>query len=214
VAGNVAKEAALSEQQAKNFWDGVAFAERFFMGIDEVHSAMKKLRAALEADGIPYAIAGAMALNAHGYRRVTTDVHVLLTRDGLAAFKAKHLGRGWVERFPGSKGLRDTEHNVKIDVLLSGDYPGDGLPKAISFPDPAVAIDGPGLRVLSIKHLVELKLASGMTNADRLKDLADVQELIRAASLPENLADELDPMVREKYREISRATRREHDDEY
>lgn len=183
------------------------------MGLDEVHQALRRLTAVLEADGIDYAIAGAMAMNAHGYRRVTTDVDVLLTRDGLARFKQNHLGLGWVERFPGSKGMRDTEFGVQIDVLLAGDYPGDGKPKSVSFPDPGVAIQGQGFRVLSIKHLVELKLASGLTNPDRLKDLADVQELIRHVSLPLELATELDPMVRDKFTEIWHATRRGTDDE-
>jgi hypothetical protein len=193
---------------SQRFWRGVAFAERFFMGLDEVHKAMRKLCATLEADRIPYAIAGAMAMNAHGYQRVTTDVDVLLTREGLAAFKARHLGRGWVERFPGSKGMRDTEFNVKIDVLLTGDFPGDGKPKPISFPAPDVAVRGPDIMILPVERLVELKLASGMTNPDRMKDLADVQELIRAANLPAELAQELDPMVRNKYEEIWRVTRR------
>ena len=93
---------------ARNFWEGVAFAERFFMGLDEVNKALRRLCKTLDDDGIPYAIAGAMALNAWGYRRVTTDVAVLLTREGLADFKRRHIGRGWVDRFAGSKGMRDT----------------------------------------------------------------------------------------------------------
>jgi len=177
------------------------------MGKDEVHAAMRALCETLERDGIPYAVAGAMALNAHGYRRATTDVDVLLAREGLAAFKAAHLGRGWVERFPGSKGMRDTVRGVKIDVLLAGDFPGDGRPKPVAFPDPAVAIRGDGVMLLPVRHLVELKLASGITNPDRLKDLADVQELIRAARLPLELRDELHPTVREKYVEIWNATK-------
>lgn len=202
---------ALTAKQTRAFWDGVTFAERFFMGIDEVHRAMQKLCATLENDQIPYAIAGAMALNAHGYIRTTTDIDVLLTAEGLSAFKAKHLGFGWVERFPGSKDLRDTEFNVKIDVLLTGDYPGDGKPKPIRFPDPGTAVRGEGVMVLSAKDLVELKLASGMTSPDRLKDLADVQELIRHAKLPVELSDSLDPMVRAKYVEIWNGTNRADD---
>ena len=198
---------------SRRFWQGAAFAERFFMGLDEVHKAMQKLCATLEADGIPYAIAGAMALNAYGYQRVTTDVDVLLTREGLAAFKARHLGRGWVERFAGSKGMRDTEFGVKIDILITGDFPGDGKPKPVAFPDPGVAIRAAGGMVLPIEHLVELKLASGMTNPGRLKDLADVQELIRAARLPVELAAALNPMVRDKYTEIWHATPPRGDDD-
>ena len=70
-----------------------------------------------------------------------------------------------------------------------------------------------GVRVLPVACLVELKLASGMTNADRLKDLADVQELIRAARLPLELESSLDPMVRAKYAEIWAATRQGEDDD-
>ena len=55
-----AKPSELSAEQSRRFWQGVAFAERFFMGIDEVHTAMRRLCAALEADGIPYAVAGAI----------------------------------------------------------------------------------------------------------------------------------------------------------
>ena len=103
------------------------------------------------------------------------------------------LGRGYLERFPGSKGVRDTESGVKIDVLLTGDFPGDGLPKEVSFPSPTVAVRGDGVMVLPIRYLVELKLASGLTNPDRLKDLADVQELIRHAALPLELVDDHRP---------------------
>ncbi len=186
------------------------------MGTDEVHDAMRALCKALEDDGIPYAIADAMALNAYGYQRVTTDVDVLLTATGLADFKAAHLGRGWVERFPGSRGMRDTARGVKIDVLLTGGYPGDGKPKPVAFPDPGVAVRGQGVMVLPLGCLVELKLASGMTNPDRLKDLADVQELIRAAHLPLELREELNPMVRQRYSEIWNATKRnpDADDEF
>ena len=52
------------------------------------------------------------------------------------------------------------------------------------------------MALLPLPMLIELKLASGMTAPHRLKDLADVQELIRAARLPRELADELDPYVR------------------
>jgi hypothetical protein len=50
--------------------------------------------------------------------------------------------------------------------------------------------------------LVELKLASGMTNPGRLKDLGDVQELIRVLKLPSNFADQLNEYVRAKYHEL------------
>jgi hypothetical protein len=42
-----------------------------------------------------------MALNELGYERVTADVDVLLTREGLAKFKSANLGKGYVKKFPG-----------------------------------------------------------------------------------------------------------------
>jgi hypothetical protein len=188
-------------------------AEAFFMKSGKVYEAARVLAERLDADRIPYAIAGAMALGAHGYERMTSDVDLLLTREGLARFKEINLGRGYVEKFPGSRGLRDADNNVNIDVLIAGDFPGDGLPKPVAFPDPVDAsVAGERFRILTLPKLVELKLASGMTAPHRLKDLADVLELIRAVHLPAQLVDDLHPYVREKYSELWRAAQT-HDPE-
>ncbi len=192
------------------FFEGVRFASDFFMARSNVHQALIKLVAVLDEEGIPYAIIGAMALNEHGYRRATEDVDVLLTRDGFEAMKRAVLGRGYVEKSPGSRGLRDTEHGVAVDVILAGDFPGDGRPKAVAFPDPEEeAIQGEGVRLLPLHKLVELKLASGLTAPHRLRDLADVLELIRLRQLDEGFAERLDPMVQVKYRELWKAAQAE-----
>ena len=154
-----------------------------------------------------------MALNEFGYERITVDVDVLLTPDGLSAFKAANLGRGYVEKFPGSRGMRDTENGVDIDVVLSGSYPGDGRPKPVVFPDPeTTAQRGARIALLPLSSLIELKLASGMTAPHRLRDLADVLELIRVLKLPAERADDLNPYVREKYLDLWRAAQN-HDPE-
>jgi hypothetical protein len=75
--------------------DGAAFATRFFMREADVHRTLDKITRLLDQDGIAYALVGALALNEHGYRRTTVDVNLLMTADGLAAFKAAHLGRGY-----------------------------------------------------------------------------------------------------------------------
>lgn len=178
-------------------------AEAFFMKEGAVHRCAIELAERLNRESIPYAIAGAMALGAHGYERTTADVDLLITRDGLARFKRAYLGRGYVEKFPGSKGMRDTATGVTIDVILAGDFPGDGLPKPVAFPNPETAsVQGDRFRILKLSKLIELKLASGMTAPHRLRDLADVLELIRAAQVPRQLADELDPYVRAKFVEL------------
>lgn len=190
------------------FHDGVRQATEFFMGQANVQRALDRLVERLEELDLPYAIAGAMALNEYGYVRVTVDVDVVLTRTSLETFKQHWLGRGYLEKFPGSRGFRDTENNVKIDVLITGEYPGDGHPKPVSFPDPAqVSRQGARGRYLPLERLLELKIASGMSAPHRLRDLADVLEVIHILELPEDFAGRLDESVRPKYRELWQAAR-------
>lgn len=87
--------------------------------------------------------------------------------------------------------------------MTTGEYPGDGKPKPVSIPDLAAAsIETEGVRFVAIEKLIELKLASGMTAPHRLRDLADVQELIKIRELRAAFADRLDPFVREKFLEL------------
>jgi len=46
-----------------------------------------------------------------------------------------------------------------------------------------------------------------MTAPDRLKDLADVQELIKVRRLSNEFAERLNPYVRERYLELSNAVK-------
>src|SRR5215510_5931632 len=165
--------------------------------------ALEKLVRTLDAHRIPYAIVGTMALNEFGYRRTTVDVDVLLKAAGLAELKRNTLGGGYIEKYAGSRGLRDPAHGVDIDIVLAGDYPGDRNPKAVAFPDPTTAVRrGARVALLPLPRLLELKLASGMTAPHRLRDLADVQEVSRILGMPRSFADELDASVRDKYLEL------------
>jgi len=193
--------------------DSLTEAERYFMGEAKVQQAAVDLAAALDEAAVPYAIAGALAVSMHGHPRTTSDVDVLLTRNGLERFKRRWLGRGWVERFPGSKNLRDVRNNVKVDVLLTGDYPGDGKPKPVQFPDPAqVAVEIDGLQTVGLPELIELKLASGMTAPDRPRDFDDVIQLVRALGLSRHFSRQLDPWVRAKFLELWGYAQRPSDD--
>jgi hypothetical protein len=64
------------------------------------------------------------------------------------------------------------------------------------------SVDIDGIRYLNLPSLLELKLASGLSAAHRLKDLADAQELIRVLKLPRDLGDRLNPYVQAKYFEL------------
>jgi len=168
-----------------------------------VFKALEKVTRRLNEIEVDYAVAGGMALFQHGYRRFTDDVDILVNREGLKRLHDELEGLGWVAPFPGSKNLRDTENGVKVEFIITGDYPGDGKPKPVAFPEPSqVFVDLDGVKVLSLPSLIELKLASGITNPLRGKDLVDVQELISALKLDDDLAEKLNPFVRQKYLDI------------
>lgn len=178
----------------------------FFEGRGAVQETLKRITKRLDDLGIPYAVAGGMALFLHDYRRFTEDVDILVTRDSLARIHQELEGRGYIRLFEKSKNLRDAESKVKIEFLVTGGFPGDGKPKDIAFPDPAgVAVLKQGIRVLNLEQLVSLKLASGMTGEGRTKDLADVEELIKGLGLLESFADALHPYVQDRYRTIWRS---------
>src|SRR6267142_113977 len=179
----------------------------FFMGKGLLNNALRRVASDLEAHGIDYSVIGAIALNQHGYRRFTEDIHLLLTKEGLERFREELIGLGYRPAFKGStKTFRTTAENVPIEIITAGGYPGDGLPKPVKFPDPSesfVVIDG--IKTVTREKLIELKLASGMTAPDRLKDLADVQELIKVKSLDASFAERLDTSVQDKFVELQKA---------
>jgi hypothetical protein len=201
------------EALAERFEAALERMGAYFMASSPLQNAAAEIARRLTDLGIDYAIAGALCLAAHGVVRATEDVDVLIARDGLARFKEKWLGRGYVDVRPGGKAVRDTENAIKIDFLIEGDYPGDGKPKPVRFPSPAaVSAEAGRFRVVNLPRFVELKLASGMTAPHRLQDLADVLRLIGTAKLPRELGQSLDPYVRPKYDELWQTAQHPEDD--
>ena len=202
-----------SEELAERFEEALDRMGAYLMGASPLHDAATQLARRLSEMGIDYAIAGALALAAHGLVRATEDVDVLISREGLERFKQSWLGRGYLEVRPGGKAVRDTVNRVKVAFLIEGDYPGDGRPKPVRFPSPAsVSTDAGRFRIVDLPHFVELKLASGISAPHRLQDLADVLRLIAVAKLPRELGDRLDPYVRAKYEELWQTAQRPDDD--
>jgi hypothetical protein len=179
----------------------------FSAGLAPVQKAARKIARALEELRIPYAVAGALAVAANGLERQTTDVYLIRTKEGLAAFKERWLGLGWVERSQGSKGVRDTEHDVKIDILTTDEKPGDGESCPFFFPDPE-SVGEPfggiwsGMRILDLRTLIELKLASWLTSPHRPRDMDDVIRLIKIHGLPRVYSAELHEYVREEFERL------------
>jgi hypothetical protein len=70
-----------------HIFDAAAEATRFSMNKAEVQLALAKVARLLDEAGIPYALIGALALAEYGYVRLTIDIDLLLSPEGLAEFK-------------------------------------------------------------------------------------------------------------------------------
>ena len=176
---------------------------RHFEEDSAVFRALRNIAHRLKGLDIPYAVVGGMALFRYGLRRFTEDIDILVTRADLVTIHDKLEGVDYVVRHKYKKQLRESEYGVRIDFVLTGEFPGDGKPKLVAFPDPRnTSAEFNGVRYLTLPKLVEMKLASGMTNRDRMKDTVDVLELLKVLKLPREFVRELDPFVGAKFDEL------------
>ena len=177
----------------------------FFAGKDEVHKTMRRIVKRLEKAKIPYAVVGGMAVNAHGHQRTTGDVDLLLAPSSFAAFRRLFVPKNYTTVPQQPQRVVDRVNRIKVDILVSGMFPGSGDPGPISYPDPTdVSEVIEKIRVIDLPTLVQLKLA-----ALRPKDFADVIELIRSNNLDESFQTKLHPSVRDDYIEALEQRRRE-----
>lgn len=194
--------------RTKTFWQQLRELDMFFQGKDPVHKTMRRVARKLASKKIPYAVVGGMAVFAHQHRRATNDVDILLTPEGLEAFRTLFVPEDYEPIRERPPRFKDRSSNVLVDVLVTGRFPGSGKPGPIAYPDPASVgeiIDK--VQVVNLGTLIQLKLA-----ARRYQDFADVVSLIRAHDLDESFGDRLHPSVRRDYIECLEEKRRE--DEY
>jgi hypothetical protein len=184
----------------------------FFHGEGAVQKTLRKITERITELGVEYAIVGGMAMYVHGFRRYTEDVDILVTPDGLKRIHEELEGLGYVRPFAASKNLRDTDTGVRVKFLVTGQYPGAGKPGPIAFPAPSdVSQIRDEFHVLSLDKLIELKLASSKAPG-RLKDAADVQELIKVLKLPRDIGERIHESIRPLYKELWDAVQAGTDD--
>src|SRR5918911_2226553 len=124
-----------SNAQSRTIQETYAEGLRYFMGQGDLNNALARLCADLERHGIDYMVIDAVALMAYGYPRFTEDIDLVVTPEGLEAFHRELIGLGYAPAFQGAKKrLRSTRDGVSVEMILAGEYPGDGKPKPVSFP--------------------------------------------------------------------------------
>ncbi len=187
-------------------WHSLKEGSEFFQHEGDIYETLRRLVDELDENGLDYALIDGLALVAYGYRRFTEDVDILVTPEALRIFRERLLGRGYLPAYSGAaRTFCDTRTGVRIEVVTTGReaYPGDSKPKPIAFPVSTDArLRREGVWLITLDKLIELKLASGLSAPHRLKDLADVQELIARLKLPLDLMEKLDASVRDEYRRL------------
>lgn len=191
-----------------SFTERLKEIDLFFQKKDPVHQTMRRLARRLDRAHIAYAIIGGMAVNAHKYIRTTADVDFLLTPEGFAEFQRLFVPKYYDNVPQRARRFVDRRSKVRVDILLTGRFPGTGRPGPIAFPDPkSVRETIDNYPFIDLATLIELKLA-----ARRHRDFGDVVELIRYNDLDESFAEKLHASLRGDYLECLEEKRRE--DEY
>ncbi len=147
---------------------------------------------------IPHLFAGGLAVQEHGYARVTLDVDVIVpdVLEALEFLTADVVGP--IVRVPKLEDrVKDRRNGVFIDILPAGKVLKHGC--QVPFPNPTVVNDSPQL--ITLEQLISLKLDSfSRSPLHRIKDKADVVELIKLRQLPRDL--NISPPVLHLYTEL------------
>jgi hypothetical protein len=144
---------------------------------------------------IPHLIIGGLAVQEHGYYRVTLDVDIVVP-DVLEAVELVTSDlSGPFARVSGVEDrIRDKRNEVFVDFLPAGRVVKRGC--QVPFPKPTVVTEQ--LQIVGKMDLISLKLDSWQNSPTlRLRDKTDVVELILRCKLPRDL--NVVPAVRESY---------------
>jgi hypothetical protein len=174
------------------------------MIFDEIpaFATLLKMAKRLRELNISFAVAGDLAMFFHGLERSSDVLELLVSRESLSEIHQRATGIDFASEY-GNKDIRDKTNSVTVKFLVAGDFPGDGRRKPVVHPEPAEAsVEKDGIRWMTLPVLIDIKLASGMTNPTKTKDLDDVRELIKGLNLDANYRQNLNEYVREKYGEL------------
>ena len=182
-----------------------AYVLRENTGTSGVVQTAQTAVATLAAHDIPHLIVGGVAVQEHGYPRVTIDVDIVVP-DVLEAveFLTADLS-GPFARVKGCEDrVEDRRNGVQVDLLPAGKVLKRGC--KVPFPQPTKTTEK--LQIINLEELLSLKLdSSAHSPLHRLRDKTDVVELILRRKLPRDLA--VAPAVRSLYLETWDALRAE-----
>ncbi len=160
-------------------------------GSSDLDLTLRKAVATLYRGGIPSLVVGGYAVQEHGYPRFTQDIDLVVP--DVAAAREYLSIRGFRPNPGSSMTLTDRDTKIEVDLLPAGGSVGPG---PVSLPQVHELTETPNLA--DLPTLVSIKLSSYLGNPKtRLKDAADVQELLKAVRPARDLP--VDPAVLDAY---------------
>jgi len=174
-----------------------AYVLRENTGTSGVLETARAAAASLADHDIPHLIVGGVAVQEHGYPRVTLDVDMVVP-DVLEA--VEYLTGDLSGPFARVKGcedrVEDRRNGVAVHLLPAGKVLKRGC--KVPFPQPTKAAEK--LQIVKLEELLSLKLDSAAHSPlRRLRDKTDVVELMLRRKLPRDLP--VAPAVRRLYQE-------------
>lgn len=174
-----------------------AYILREVTGTSGVLETARAVAALLAEHDIPHLIVGGVAVQEHGYPRVTIDVDIVVP-DVLEAveFLTASLTGPFYRVPDAADRVEDRRTNTFVDLLPAGVVVKRGC--KVPFPQPTKASGN--LQIARLEELISLKLDSWVNSPlKRLRDKTDVVELILRCKLPRDLA--VNDVVRALYTE-------------
>jgi hypothetical protein len=167
---------------------------RLIEGHGAILEAARDVSRILRNGGVSGAIVGGVAVGLHGHVRATMDVDVFVARPETLAQAL--LGDGYVF----DKRKREFRRDLVPVHLVT--------PREAGV-DAVETIEINGIVTADLADLIGMKLRSGLRWVTRAQDLADVIALIRVRRLGLPFASRLDRPLRNDFRRLVRAVRRE-----
>ena len=155
-------------------------------------------RALLANHDVPHLIVGGLAVQEHGYPRVTIDMDIVVPGVSEAvAFLTASLSGPFCRVSETADSVEDRRTHTFVDLRPAGPVIKDGY--QVPFPQPTKAtVD---LQIATLEELVSLKLDSWKNRPlKRLRDKTDVVELILRRKLPRSRV--VDHVIRPLYEEV------------
>ncbi|WP_020475291.1 nucleotidyltransferase family protein [Zavarzinella formosa] len=179
--------------------------ERTVRAVEKVRERLRRVTAALESAGIPYAVIGGNAVAEWVGRvdeaavRNTQDVDILLRREDLPASIIAAESAGFVYRHAASIDMfldgasgraRDAIHVIFANEKVRAEY-------AAPAPDVTESEQGASFRVLSFESLVRMKLTS-----NRDKDRMHLRDMLDVGLLDETWPARFSPELAERLQHL------------